>query len=1226
MRSLPQLFVRKYTDQQWLDRITPGVDTPAQVRNGETNDWVLLDLYPSEPIVITSRVQDVIEPTIAASGYSQTLRIPNTNSNGRFFQAVFNVNATYFDPSKKCQAYINDNGSFFMYGCIQLMNVYFNDHSQNIEYEITFLGETSDFASQIGITTQGFLKDLDFTPYGHQKTLYNVVNSWDQKLSGVGDVSEPGDILYPLIEWGYDYAGSGSSTAPVQPTLSIGGAKSFTSSSHALRLQQMKPCLRLKAIWDTIFRTTEYTYESQFLSSNEFRDLYVISDSVARAEVGKTIGFKANNVNGFIYTSGMADKKITLQTPAIYDYAGNYNFDTQVFRVSAAGNYAFTITAEYEFLNPTAPDGTQYATFSLKGGGGTFTFTSSDPEFYTPVDQNGTLIATTNIYNFAAGQEFSFYFHSYGLGKIAINSVSVHMTTVPSDANVDMSNFFQPNIKQIDFMRSVVERFKLVFVPSKDKSKHFNIVPWNTWIQQGSVKDWSSKVNGNVDFKISPLFQTQTRFKTFKDDEDADYLNFNWQQQYKQTYGQLNLDSGIEVIKGTSDVQGIFAPMPIAPIGYSATATVDQIQKANKFLIPHIAKDTASNDGPGKREPIQPKLRLTWYNGKCGVSGPGTYSSTSWFLASTLEAGPGDYMEVPYIPLVSSYYKNPWDGANPFLLDWSVANTVPWLTGTDDPVYSTNPTGQTSFNNFNRYWLKWYEAAYGNKVQDPNTGKFDYDFSMILDCEFVLNYEDIKQLNFNDFIFIKDAYYLINQITFPLNGQTNSCKAQLYKINNLGVYLPTPYSPIPNVCYSASSLCSAVCCDTTTTSTILYTNNPADIGINSRFYVDIAGTIYASPGYYRIGTTTYTVGAFGIVTAEIANSAAECTCIPTLNSKTLCYEPPTIDFCLACCCLGTSATYWMADASSTWYTNKKLYTSSSGTYAVTDGWYSDGTHYVKIQGGVNVQSGTCTSCNCAGITLKPYGCCYDAASKCTAVCCFADNSQTFYGNGNTLATSTFLYKDIASTPASNGWYWDGTSAVQVTGGAGEITTVSNGSSCYPCATELIPVYFGFSNTGSSVTGTFSLQKSFDLSSWVTIQDFDLATIGTPYNYTGGVQSGTYIRGSFSYTPTTQPNTLVVKNQIDGSIISTSTTNPKTYSTVATSSPTVNFAYNLNITANPYDCRLSDGSATKCVAPSCIIDTNTTVNVDATFCCDPVIVNEGDTLFITGATGTVNGNC
>jgi hypothetical protein len=175
MRAQPQLYVRnyKYTGT-----------------NGTNDDkWILLDLYPSDPLTMTLRVQDVTEPSIAAAQYSQTFRIPNSATNGQFFEQVFNVNQTYFDPSKKCQAYINDEGAFFMNGCVQLMNVYFSEHTQKVEYEITFFGETSDFASQIGINNGGYLADLgpQLAKYNHDKNLFNVKLSWN-----AGPFSGPG--------------------------------------------------------------------------------------------------------------------------------------------------------------------------------------------------------------------------------------------------------------------------------------------------------------------------------------------------------------------------------------------------------------------------------------------------------------------------------------------------------------------------------------------------------------------------------------------------------------------------------------------------------------------------------------------------------------------------------------------------------------------------------------------------------------------------------------------------------------------------------------------------------------------------------------------------------------------------------------------------------------------------------------------------------------------------
>ena len=97
------------------------------VRQTEQDPWTLLDLFETDPIKITLRVQDVTDPTAAVSSFSQTFRVPNSNTNGIFFQQVFNVNQTMFDPGKKAFAYINDQGLFYSDGNIQLINVYFNE-------------------------------------------------------------------------------------------------------------------------------------------------------------------------------------------------------------------------------------------------------------------------------------------------------------------------------------------------------------------------------------------------------------------------------------------------------------------------------------------------------------------------------------------------------------------------------------------------------------------------------------------------------------------------------------------------------------------------------------------------------------------------------------------------------------------------------------------------------------------------------------------------------------------------------------------------------------------------------------------------------------------------------------------------------------------------------------------------------------------------------------------
>ena len=162
MKALPQLFVRRYEDAN------------------DPTAWTLLDLYDTDPIKMNLRVQDVMEPSIAAASYSQTFRIPHSYSNGKFFQQAFNVNQTLFDPAKKAQAYINNEGQLWMMGVIQLMNVYREDATSRIEYEISFVSEVSDFATQIGLSVGGetggsqggFLTDLIYL-----NTITNLVTT-----------------------------------------------------------------------------------------------------------------------------------------------------------------------------------------------------------------------------------------------------------------------------------------------------------------------------------------------------------------------------------------------------------------------------------------------------------------------------------------------------------------------------------------------------------------------------------------------------------------------------------------------------------------------------------------------------------------------------------------------------------------------------------------------------------------------------------------------------------------------------------------------------------------------------------------------------------------------------------------------------------------------------------------------------------------------------------------
>jgi hypothetical protein len=1251
MKVLPQLYVRKYED----------VNNPTA--------WTLLDLYDSDPIKMNLRVQDVIDPTIAAASYSQTFRIPHSYSNGKFFQQAFSVNQTLFDPAKKAQAYINNEGQLWMTGVIQLMNVFRVDSTGSIEYEILFMSEVSDFATQIGLNVGGetggsqggFLTDLNLSKYNHQLSYANIVTSWSQNFGGGS--GEPGDVLYPLVEWGYNYTGSGNATFPTLPTLSTTGSagstgsKPFTNSNFPLLQGQMKPALRIKAIWDAIFDRTEYTYESEFIQGNswvsptgatgvseygdEFRDLYIISDKFARAslyEAGvsggtgpvETIG--AQLVTNYYYARANYASRIPNLFPT-YDLGSNFNTGSQTFTATVSGTYTFEFTGNYQWdPNFSPPGSNEYFIFSLNTPGGTNTYSFTNVNF-TPSQYYGSLTVSVT-YNFNAGDTIQFFGNIVGsVSTQTVYFTDVQITTTQAPTSVlDVKAILPDNIKQIDFIRSITERFKLVFEPSKTKQKHFIITPWKDWIRQGTVKDWTTKLNDSKSIKLTPLFQTQPRFVTYKDQEDSDYLNYNYQQARKQVYGQLNQDSQIEIIKGVKDVQGIFAPLPLGPIGYGAGASQPDVEAAETFLIPHVAKDQVQNDGPGRREPIQPKLRLAWYNGLVGDSGPGSNVSKTWYLTNDS----GTATAQTKVPLMSAYYPHPWSAQN-FLLDWNNA-TPNWNTG-----YPENPSGNSNFTNFQRFWSDWYNATYGQIVDVtlPNGQTVQArDYAYILEGEFILDYKDIIDLRFNDLIWVKDAYYLVNSINDYVVGEKSPCKVVLYKINNIDLALPSPNQSVGNICYSSETICDAVCCQTLTSISVIFVSDPENIEVGTFIYLNAAGTIYAPAGFYSDGTYVYTVNTNAQVTDIdlIGSSPALCNCIPDLDPLELCYFGATGDACLACCCQGPTVEVWMEDNDpATWsQTNNVFYANSTGSAYPSNGWYAyNNSNFVYINNGIKTQSGSCSVCNCLIYDLTQFiGC--TGSTECNAVCCTNSQNYQFFADSENLTGATFLFSDQIGTPVADGWYYDGLSVVQVAGGSGGVASVGNPATCEPCANETLDVYFDFRSNVNG-TGSFVITRSFDGINFFPESSKNISTIpaNTTFNYTGAVATGTYVRGRLIYGAAHDTGNFTTKIESGSVLNSQNTVRFSTY-TYTPTSPTTGgneYRFSVNLTGTIYDCGLTGGTAWKCTPPSCNITGGTGGNSvyvwdnNTEVCCDPLYIYDSGIGRIEYDTEVfINGNC
>jgi hypothetical protein len=998
--------------------------------------YLELDLYAQEPIKLTKSVSDLYEPTATTSVFSRQFRVPNTNSNGDFFKAVFNVNATDFDATKKASAYINIDGAYFTSGYIKLDAIIRNDRDGKIDYEILFLGETANFG---GIVSPKDLSILSLANYAHPVTYQNIRNSWTYNLFN-------GDIVYPLAEWGYTYDADGlpemSTVAYYDPVLAGNG---FTNSGHPLDVYQFKPAIRMKVIWDKIFEDAGFTYESNFLGdygdmngSQAFTNLYMVCTNSAEAETNNNVNFQALKTG----PTGFQNISTDIPTPISftfesYDIGNNYNPPTSTFTAPILGGpYNFTVenlNITYRTLPGTTP--AQLELRLMRNGVvdqvKTCTVTRNTFIGNQNVEFNSTFIVPFTV-NANPGDEFQIWIYISSGQFVSSYPFTINdgIWQLDSPALFDPAGLLPIQYKQIDFIKGVNDRFKLIWTPDPENPFNFFIEPWVDWIRNGRQLDWTEKLNENQDIKLTPLFYTQPRQIKYKDSEEGDDDNFSYQQAYKETFGQLNTDSNIELITGERIISSFFASTPVSPV-----------YRTFNFLIPHFAKINGT-----QKDPILVKPRMLYYNGLIPnpVSTFAPFVTLDWYMYDDVNLS----SEIQYeYPLFSSFTSYPFN-TNSSDLNW-----------TNSPQFfyaaSTGFSGRTSRTAFSEYWETWWNSTY------------DKD-SRVMEATFALDSTDVQNLQFNDVIFIKDSWWFPTLIKDYVLGAKQNVRVELIKLGTVGINIGatgansgiTTYRH-PGLCFDPNTACGACCCTNLTNITV-FTDNP-NLNASTIFYSNEAATQFASPGYYSDGTNYYVIDPNGFLVS--IGVCSGCDCGPTGGSTffaDVCYG---ITLCEVCCC--TSPEISVYGNGPELDTSSKLWPTATGGTLLPGYWYgTTGGNAVRIGAdGNSVETvGLCDSCICDQLE-------YDelvsgGTGSLSACCAFGATGtlgfNTVYTDNTVFASAGEFYFDpffeepvgpTSSTFISNGEYFH-----QVLGGTAIAVGPCVPSSC-PGRTEPVNYYY-----------------------------------------------------------------------------------------------------------------------------------------------------------------------
>ena len=234
----------------------------------------ILDTFKDEDIKISNNILDLFDLGEIPGTYTQQITLPGTKLNNNFFEQYYDISVwepDLFNTNQVVEAYLDFDGIYLVNGYLQLNRVNVLENKFVDSYEVTLFGIISNFSID---TRAAFLTDLSsLSVYNHTSSNANITSSWGGGLFN-------GDIIYPMAEYG-------SSKGTNLPTIYYSNATflGIDDFETGLCVQDFKPAIRVKKVWDAIFNEFGYTYTGSFWNEPWLNNVYLFLNNNLRTPV-----------------------------------------------------------------------------------------------------------------------------------------------------------------------------------------------------------------------------------------------------------------------------------------------------------------------------------------------------------------------------------------------------------------------------------------------------------------------------------------------------------------------------------------------------------------------------------------------------------------------------------------------------------------------------------------------------------------------------------------------------------------------------------------------------------------------------------------------------------------------------------------------------------------------------------------------------------------------------
>jgi hypothetical protein len=344
-----------------------------------------------------------------------------------------------------------------------------------------------------------------------------------------------------------------------------------------LSVQNFKPSIKAKIVWDAIFEEAGYTYSSSFINAGGLDDVYLVCNRALKYPLYSGVNLETLGVVSLapISASGQTDLNIPQNTGTNLPWyniekdpssviGNNVSYTLNVtsslkgiltLNVKLSGSLGAPVT---EFivrntgsLSTTASlttlvnfnqffEDNTYAMFA-EGANGQDKIYKVETEFTT-----GQLDPGTYYFGIKWRDQFTAPYDSFTfvldpdgkpISKLQITEVEQAADGRIMDIPLNMP-FGTNGIKQIDFLTSIQKKFNLVIYPSKSIRNEFIVESFNNWYNTGRRWDFNKYVNLNEKIEVIPANNLAVNELNFGDSLDTDYISQQFSKEANREFGK----------------------------------------------------------------------------------------------------------------------------------------------------------------------------------------------------------------------------------------------------------------------------------------------------------------------------------------------------------------------------------------------------------------------------------------------------------------------------------------------------------------------------------------------------------------------------------------------------------------------------------------------------------------------------------------------------------------